>query len=84
MKKYFYYIGWIVFSIGIILGIYVGGYLMFVRPIVDCLIAFDLGTLTGSMIGWTIAKCIFAGTASGVVIGIAYIITMILFHISKK
>ena len=84
MKKYLYYVGWIVFSIGIILGIYVGGYLMFIRPIIDCLIAFDLGTLTGSMIGWTIAKCIFAGTAGGVVIGIAYIITMILFHISEK
>ena len=46
--------------IGIIGGIYVGGWLMFVSPILECLRAFDAGTLTAMAIGITILKCMFA------------------------
>lgn len=82
MKKSLYYIGWIVVVLSVVLGLYVGGYLMFIKPIVACLVAFDTGVLTGSMIGWTIVKCIFAGTVGGVIFIIGHYIAMIFLHLS--
>ena len=51
-------------------GAYVGGWLMFVKPIMDCCKAFDAGTLTALMVGVSIIKCFFAGAVGGL---IAYI-----------
>ena len=84
MKKGLYYIGWIVVILSVVLGLYVGGYLMFIKPIAACLVAFDTGVLTGSMIGWTIVKCIFAGTAGGLIFAIGYYIAMVLIYFSNK
>ena len=46
---------------------YVGGWLMFIRPIIEACRHFDAGTLTGVIIGVTILKCIFASTV-GIII----------------
>jgi hypothetical protein len=63
---------WITIIIGIILGIYVGGWLLFIKPIVVACAAYDAGTLTGSMIGWTIIKClVFAPIAAKVIMNVA-------------
>lgn len=45
---------------GVIGGLYVGGWLMFISPIIEAIKAFDAGTLTGMIIGVTILKCVFA------------------------
>ena len=55
-----HFLGWLIGIGGMILGIYVGVWLLFIKPILVCCNAFDLVTLTGSMIGITIIKCIFA------------------------
>ena len=62
-----------------VLGAYVGGWLMFVRPILDACKAFDAGTLTGLMVGTTVLKCIFAGTIGGLIIYIGAGISSALF-----
>ena len=63
---------WITIIIGIILGIYVGGWLLFIKPIVVACAAYDAGTLTGSMIGWTIIKClVFVPIAAKVIMNVA-------------
>lgn len=54
--------------------LYVGGWLMFVSPIIEACKAFDAGTLTGYIVGVTILKCIFAGTVGSLV---AYFGTLI-------
>ena len=59
---------------GIILGIYVGGWQMFIKPILDAAKSFDAGTLTATMVAWTVIKCIFA---SGIGWGIAIIFATI-------
>ena len=54
--------------------LYVGGWLMFISPIIEACKTFDAGTLTGYIVGVTILKCIFAGTVGSLV---AYFGTLI-------
>lgn len=62
---------WIVIIVGIALGIYAGGWLLFIKPIIAVCAAYDAWTLTGSMIGWTIIKClVFAPIAAKVIMNV--------------
>jgi hypothetical protein len=67
MKKI---LGFLLIVSSIIGGLYVGGWLMFVLPIINCCKAFDMGTLTGLMVGIAVLKCIFASFVGWI---IAYI-----------
>lgn len=40
---------WITIIVGIALGIYTGGWLLFIKPIITVCAAYDAGTLTGSI-----------------------------------
>lgn len=63
---------WITIIVGVALGIYAGGWLLFIKPIITVCAAYDAGTLTGSMIGWTIIKClVFAPFAAKVIMNVA-------------
>lgn len=63
---------WITIIVGIALGIYTGGWLLFIKPVIAVCAAYDAGTLTGSMIGWTIIKClVFAPIAAKVIMSVA-------------
>lgn len=63
---------WITIIVGIALGIYTGGWLLFIKQIIAVCAAYDAGTLTGSMIGWTIIKClVFAPIAAKVIMSVA-------------
>lgn len=55
---------------GVVGGLYVGGWIMFIQPIIEACKAFDAGTLTGLIVGVTVLKCIFATTVGSI---IAYI-----------
>lgn len=70
------YIAVAVLISGIIASLYVGAWLMFIKPIIAACAAYDAGTLTGYIIGNTILKCVFSGVAGGIVFSIAYIIAM--------
>ena len=61
-------LGVILFIIGILLACYVGGWLLFIQPIIGCCIAFDSGTLTALMVGITIIKAIGASAAAVIII----------------
>lgn len=51
--------------------IIVGAWLLFIKPIIAVCAAYDAGTLTGSMIGWTIIKClVFAPIAEKVIMNV--------------
>lgn len=63
-------IGALLIIAGVVGGLYVGGWLMFVQPIMETCRAFDAGTLTGVMVGTTIFKCVLASPVGSV---IAYI-----------
>ena len=62
---------WIFMISSIVLGCYIGVWVMFIKPIMNCCIAFDAGMLTGNMIGLTILSCVFSG---GVGTGVMYMI----------
>lgn len=63
---------WTVIIVGAALGIYTGGWLLFIKPVIAVCAAYDAGTLTGSMIGWTIIKClVFAPIAAKVIMNVA-------------
>nr|WP_142411428.1 hypothetical protein [Clostridium sp. Marseille-P7770] len=68
----------IIWVFGVILSLYVGGWLMFVKPIIACCIAFDTGTLTGTMIGISVLKCIFGSAVGGTIFLICHVIAMLL------
>ena len=59
-------IGYLLMIIGIAAGLYVGGWLMFIQPILEVCKCFDAGTLTGTIIGVTILKCVFSGAVGRV------------------
>lgn len=63
-------IGNLLIAAGVVGGLYVGGWIMFIQPIIEVCKAFDAGTLTGLIVGATILKCIFASAVGTV---IAYI-----------
>lgn len=67
-------IGNLLIAAGVVGGLYVGGWLMFIQPIIEACKAFDAGTLTGLIVGVTILKCIFA-SAVGSIIG--YVVVLI-------
>ena len=52
---------------GICGGLYVGGWLMFIQPIISACKSFDAGTLTGTIVGITVLKCIFASFVCGII-----------------
>lgn len=47
--------------------LYVGGWLMFIQPIMEACQHFDAGTLTGVMVGTTVLKCVFASTVGAII-----------------
>ena len=61
-------IGVLLIIIGVAGGLYVGGWVMFIKPILDACKHFDAGTLTGMIVGATVLKCFFA-TIVGSLIG---------------
>ena len=74
--------GLLVFILSIVFGCYIGGWVMFIRPIIECCKAFDTGLLSGEMIGWTVVKCIFAGLVGSIIIyigGIIYTGILVIF-----
>lgn len=77
MKKITSAIHWLIFAAGIIAGLYVGGWLMFIQPIIEACKHFDAGTLTGLIIGTTVLKCVFASAVSGLIIWVCSVIAAI-------
>lgn len=67
----------LIFLMGIFVACYTGGWLLFIKPIIECCKAFDAGTLTGVMVSITVMKCIFAGTVAGIIVWISSIIAAI-------
>lgn len=68
----------IIFVIGIILALYVGGWVMFINPIIDACKHFDAGTLTGMIVGTTILKCVFASTVGSIILYVCTVISNLL------
>ena len=67
MKKI---IGIIIMLFSVILGCYIGMWQMFIQPIMYACQMFDVGALTGTIIGVTILKCIFSSFVGIAIIGI--------------
>ena len=49
-------------------GLYVGGWVMFIQPIIDACAYFDAGTLSAVIVGTTIIKCVFASTVGALIV----------------
>lgn len=70
---------WTAIIVGIALSIYAGGWLLFIKPVIAVCAAYDAGTLTGSMIGWTIIKClVFAPIAAKVIMNVTLTIAEVI------
>ena len=64
MKKL---IGVVIIIASIVGAIYLGGWILFIKPILDACSAFDAGTLTSTVIVITILKCLFASAVAVVI-----------------
>lgn len=84
MEKVRKFLAVVSFIAGVLGGAYVGGWLMFIQPIMTACKAYDAGTLTGTIIGVTVLKCIFAGVVFAVVFYIGYILCLALLGIGKR
>ena len=71
--------GWLVLIGSIVGGLYVGGWMMFIQPIIEACKAFDAGTLTGLIVGTTVLKCIFASAVGWIIVWIGSAIATVLF-----
>lgn len=74
-------IGWIVLIGSIVGGLYVGGWVMFIQPIIEACMAFDAGTLTGLIVGTTVLKCVFASAVGGIIVWIGAVIVLKIFEL---
>lgn len=61
-------IGLLIIIASWLLGGYLGIWTFFVQPIMRACLMFDAGTLTASVIGFTVLKCFFASTIASLVI----------------
>ena len=68
----------LIFIAGVVLSCYVGGWVLFIKPILAACAAFDSGTLTATVIGVTVIKCLLSSAVSGVIITVASAIAKIL------
>lgn len=68
----------IVLSAGIVAAIYFGLWVMLIKSILTAGVAFDAGLLTGSLLAWTIIKCLFAGSVAWIILSVASWIANIL------
>lgn len=64
----------IVFILSIIAAAYIGLWVMFIDPIFYACSCFDAGTLTGTVIGTTILKCIFASPVAGAILFVGMLV----------
>ena len=75
MKKF---IGVLLIIAGICGGLYVGGWMMFIQPIIAACKSFDAGTLTGLIVGIAVLKCIFAGAVGSTIAWFGFAIGQVL------
>lgn len=61
-------LGFFIIILSIIGGLYIGGWLLFIKPIIDACKAFDTDTLTAVIIGVTLIKCLFASTVGSLIV----------------
>jgi hypothetical protein len=59
---------------GIVGGLYVGGWVLFIQPIIEACQAFDAGTLTGTIVGITVLKCIFASAVGSIIAYVGFLV----------
>ena len=64
MKRF---IGKIIGISGVICGLYVGGWLMLIKPIIDICQAIDANTITSSIWATSIIKIIFSFSCGGAI-----------------
>ena len=76
-------LGWIVFIGSAVYGVYVGAWLMFIKPIIEACKAFDAGTLTGLLVGTTVLKCLFAGAVGFMIVYIGAAVANRLIETAK-
>lgn len=67
-----------IFIGGIILAIYFGLWVMFIKAILTACAAFDAGTLTATLVGWTVIKCLLASAVSSLIVWITTTISAFL------
>lgn len=61
---------------GIMLALYVSGWLMIIKPISDCCLAYKAGLLTLAMIGWAALKFLLSATVAWIIVWIASVIRL--------
>lgn len=74
-------IGMLLIAAGVLGGVYVGVWLMFIRPILEVCGAFDNGTLTAMLIGVTVFKVIFAGVTGIAIIWLGFVLGAIIIQL---
>ena len=75
------WLGVIVYAISIIIGFYVGIWVMMIEPIIYACQCFDAGTLTATIIGITIIKILLSGFAAILIMLVGFAIA---FFISNR
>lgn len=68
----------LIFVGGIVAAIYFGLYVMFIKSILTACAAFDAGTLTATLVGWTVIKCLLASAVSSLIVWITTTISTFL------
>lgn len=69
------FIAVVILIMSIVVAAYVGGWLLFIKPLLAAAAAYDTGVLTGTIIVKTIIKCVCASFAAGVISTIGFLIS---------
>lgn len=61
---------------GIMLALYVSGWLMIIKPISDCYLAYKAGLLTSVMICWAALKFLLSATVAWIIVWVASVVRL--------
>ena len=84
MKKIKIVLGILIVIASWIFAAYLGGYVLFIKPIINACIAFDNGNLTALIIGTTVLKCLFASATFSLIAYLGSSIGLLLLIVSNK
>lgn len=69
----------VVYVLGFSIAIYIGGWLMLIKPIKNIILAYTMGTLTIPQLIVSVIKCICSLTVAGFIWSLGYIASNLIF-----
>jgi len=84
MSKLLKIIGFLIIITGCLTGLYVGGWVLFIKPIIDVCKSLDAGSISYVQVGWAVIKYLFCGLVGWAIAGVGYFLGLLIIEIGES